>query len=63
MSREIDLLSHEFRRKPVTVIRADISLFQSNMNQKSGGFLREVDRIAKKDKLGKVTLIAILSED
>ena len=63
MSREIDLLSYEFKRKPVTVIRADIGLFQSNMNQKSAGFLREVDRIAKKDKLGKVTLVAILSEE
>ena len=63
MSRDIDLLSYEFKRKPVTVIRADISLFQSNMNQKSAGFLREVDRIAKKDKLGKLTLVAILSDD
>ena len=62
MSRELDLLAKEYAKEPVTVLRKDISLYQRNLTTELSGFIKEVERTAKKDKLGEVTVIAILSE-
>ena len=62
MSRELDILAKEYAKEQVTVMRKDISLYGKNLTTELSGYIREVERTAKKDKTGKVVLIAILSE-
>ena len=62
MSRELDLLAKEYAKEPVTVLRNDIKLYGKSLGTELSPFIREVERTAKKDKSGEVTVIAILSE-
>jgi hypothetical protein len=60
MSRELDLLAKEFSKKPVTVMRTEVNLYQTNIQSATSQFLREVERECKKEKQSAVTLIAII---
>ena len=60
MSRELDLLAKEYAKEPVTVLRKDISLYQRNLTTELSGFIKEVERTAKKEKKVKVTVIAVV---
>lgn len=62
MSRELDLLAKEYAKEPVTVLRKDISLYQRNLTTELSGFIKEVERTAKKKKKGAVTVIAVVKE-
>jgi hypothetical protein len=62
MSRELDLLAKEYAKEPVTVLRKDISLYQRNLTTELSGFIKEVERTAKKEKKGAVTVISIISD-
>lgn len=62
MARELQLLSKEFDRQPVTVLRTNISLYQTNISQAAAPFLREVAAQAKKEKSISVTLVAIIKK-
>lgn len=62
MARELQLLSKEFDRQPVTVLRTNLNLYQTNISQAAGPFLREVAAQAKKEKSTSVTLVAIVKE-
>ena len=44
MSRELDLLAREFSKKPVTVMRTEVNLYQTNIQSATSQFLREVER-------------------
>lgn len=59
MSRELDLLAREFSKKPCTVLRTELNLYQTQINQAVAPFLREVAAQSKKEKAAMVTLIAI----
>jgi hypothetical protein len=62
MSREIDILAREFHKTSATVLRSDFSLYQRDFIKDGSKFVKEVERTAKKEKSGKVVLIAILYE-
>ena len=62
MSRELDLIAKEYAKEEVTVMRKDVNLYEKNLTTELSGYLREVERTAKKDKTGNVTVVAILKE-
>jgi hypothetical protein len=62
MSRELDLIAKEYAKEQVTVMRKDVNLYGKNLSTELSGYLREVERTAKKDKTGNVTVVAILGE-
>ena len=61
MSRELDLLAREFQKTPVTVMRTEVNLYGSNIQTAAGAFLRSVEQQCKKEKTGKVTLVAVIT--
>ena len=62
MARELELLSKEYAKKPVTVLRTNLDLYQTNVSQAAAPFLREVAAQAKKEKSTSMTLVAIIKE-
>lgn len=62
MSRELDLLAKEYAKEPVTVLRKDIKLYGKSLMTEMTPFIKEVERIAKKEKKGSVTVVAVVSE-
>lgn len=62
MSRELDLLSKEYAKEHVTVLRKDISLFANNLQSEMINLSRYIERTAKKNKTGQVVLVTILYE-
>ena len=62
MSKELDQLAKEFIKIPTVVLRKDISLYGKNFQAEVMGFSRDIERTAKKDKTGKVVLVAVLYE-
>lgn len=62
MSRELDLLAKQFSRTPATVLRSEYSLYQKDLVREATKFLREVDKIAKKEKSGQVVLVAVMMD-
>jgi hypothetical protein len=61
MSRELDLLAREFTKKPVTVMRTEVNLYQTNIQSATAQFLREVERECKRGKRIGLTLVAIIN--
>jgi hypothetical protein len=60
MIRELQVLDRELsKEKNVTVIRKDFTMFGHNFQRESAAFIRDVEKIATKNKRGRVTLIAI----
>jgi hypothetical protein len=62
MARELHLLAKEFDRVPATVIRTNLNLYQTSINQAVAPFLRQVATQAKKEKSVSVTLVAVIKE-
>ena len=62
MSRELDLLAKEFSKKPVTVMRTEVNLYQTNIQSATSQFLREVERECKREKKASATLVALIEE-
>jgi hypothetical protein len=62
MSRELDLLAKEYAKGDVTILRKDVNLYQRNLTTELSGFIREVERIAKKEKKGSVTVVAVVGD-
>lgn len=62
MSRELNLLAKEYERTPVTVLRTNLNLYQTPINQAAATFLRQVSIQAKKEKTVYVTLVAVIKE-
>lgn len=60
MSRELDLLAREFSKTPVTVMRTEVNLYQSNIQSAPAPFLKKVEQECKKQKQSSVTLIAVI---
>ena len=63
MSRELDLLAKEFSKKPCTVLRTELNLYQTQITQAAAPFLRQVAAQAKKNKAASVSLVAVLRQD
>ena len=62
MSRELDLLAKEFSKKPVTVMRTEVNLYQTNIQTATAQFLREVERECKSENQSCVKLIVLLAK-
>jgi hypothetical protein len=62
MARELHLLAKEFDRVPATVMRTNLNLYQTSINQAVAPFLRHVATQAKKEKSVSVTLVAVIKE-
>ena len=62
MARELELLAKEYAKKPVTVIRTNLNLFQSSIGTVAAPFLKQVSAQAKKDKVSSVTIVAVIKE-
>ncbi len=62
MSKELDLLAREFSKRPCTVLRSELNLYQTQISQAAAPFLREVAAQARKEKSAAITVIAIVPE-
>jgi NADH/NAD ratio-sensing transcriptional regulator Rex len=60
--RELDLLARQLSKESASILRKDFSLYGKNFQLEVSSFARELEKTAKKDKTGKVVLIAILYE-
>lgn len=60
MSRELDLLAKEFAKTPVTVMRTEVNLYQTNVHSATSAFLKKIEQECKKKRQSSVTLIAII---
>ncbi len=60
MSRELDLLAKQFSKTPVTVLRKDVYLNKKKLITEFSFLIREVERIAKKEKKNSITIIAMI---
>jgi hypothetical protein len=60
--KELDLLAKQFSKTSGTVLQSEFSLYQKDLIRDASKFLREIEQTAKKDKTGKVVLLAILYE-
>jgi hypothetical protein len=63
MSRELDILANEYKKKPATVIRKDVNLYGTNIQNATSSFLRSVEHECKKQKNSYVTFVVIISEN
>ena len=62
MARELELLAKEYAKKPVTVLRTNLNLYQSSISTVAAPFLKQVAAQAKKEKVSTVTIVAIIKE-
>ena len=62
MSRELDLIAKEFNKESATVLRSEYSLYQKDLVREATKFLREVEKVAKKEKSGQVVLVAVVKD-
>ena len=62
MSRELDILANEYKKKPATVIRKDVNLYGTNIQNATSSFLRSVEQECKKQKNSSIILVVIISE-
>jgi len=62
MSRELDILANEYKKKPATVIRKDVNLYGTNIQNATSSFLRSVEQECKKNKNSQITIVVIVNE-
>jgi hypothetical protein len=62
MSKELDELSKQYQKEKPTVIRKEISIFQSSLQTEAANFLRSVEMECKKQKQANMTLVVIIPE-
>ena len=62
MSRELDILAHEYKKKSATVIRKDVNLYGTNIQNATSSFLRIIEQDCKRDKQSNFTLLVIIPE-
>jgi hypothetical protein len=62
MSKELDDLAREYQRSKPTVIRKEMSIFQSSLSTEAASFLRSVEQECKRQKQPNLVLVAIIPE-
>ena len=60
MSKELEDLARQHQKLKPTVMRKDISIFQSSLSTESASFLRSVESECKRQKQANVILIAVI---
>jgi hypothetical protein len=62
MTRELDIIAKTFSKTPVTVMRTELNLYQSNVQSAAYAFLKKIEQECKKRKQSKITLIVIIQK-
>ena len=60
--KELDQLAKQFSKTSGIVLQSEFSLYQKDLIRDASKFLREVEQIAKKEKTGRVVLLALMME-
>jgi len=60
MSKELDLLAKEFAKTPVKVMRAEMNLYQTNIQSATTSFLKKLELECKNERQSTFTLIAVM---
>lgn len=60
MSKELDDLAKEHQKSKPTVMKKEISIFQSSLSTEAAGFLRLVEQECKRQKQANLMLVAIV---
>jgi len=60
MSKELDEIAKQYQKEKPTVMKKDISIFQSSLATESASFLRSVEQECKKQKQADLLLVAII---
>jgi hypothetical protein len=61
MSRELDLLAKEFSKTPVTVMRTEVNLHETNINMVLTEIRKTIQNSARKTKNANMTLIYLIN--
>jgi hypothetical protein len=62
MSKELLEIAKQYPNKKPTVLKTEISIFRSSLNQEAASFLRTVETKCKTQKQANLTLVAIIPE-
>jgi hypothetical protein len=62
MSRELDLLSNEYKKKPATVMIKHALLINSNLHAEIAQFIRDIEQQCKRKKSVYVKVIAVIDQ-
>ena len=62
MSKELDDFAKDYQKSKPTVMKKEISIFQSSLATEAASFLRLVESECKKQKEANVTLVAVLRQ-
>ncbi len=62
MIKELDKLSKQYKQTDVKVISKDVSMFQNDLKKLSLSFVEEAEKVATKNKLNNIKLIAVIHE-
>jgi hypothetical protein len=63
MSKELDDIAKLYLKDKPTVMKKDISIFQSSLATEAASFLRSVEQECKRQKQPNIILIAVIQEN
>jgi hypothetical protein len=62
MSKELDDLAKEHQKLKPTVMKKEISIFQSSLSTEAASFLRSVEQECKRQKQANLKLVILIEE-
>lgn len=62
MSKDLDELAKLYQKEKPTVMKKDISIFQSSLATEAASFLRSVEQECKRQKQAGLTLVVVIQE-
>jgi hypothetical protein len=62
MSKELDDLAKEHQKSKPTVMKKEISIFQSSLATEAASFLRSVEQECKRQKQANVKLVVLIED-
>jgi hypothetical protein len=62
MSKELDDLAKEHQKSKPTVMKKEISIFQSSLSTEAASFIRSVEQECKRQKQPNLLLVAVIPE-
>ena len=62
MSKELDDLAKEHQKSKPTVMKKEISIFQSSLSTEAASFLRSVEQECKRQKQVNLKLVVLIEE-
>jgi len=62
MSKELDEIAKQYQKEKPTVMKKDISIFQSALATEAASFLRLVEQESKRQKQANLTIVVLIEE-